>query len=622
MILGRADYQRLWNGTVIRSPEVYVRVLKRNQRPGSTTGRFGKIDKRFVVEKISIRRSPQGSECTISTPFQAVNSVNYNEYLNEYLGAIFTVESRFKMSNNNFTVGKILFQGCLTSIQRSAAAPHDNSVTFVLSDLHYRLADNCVKMPTANMTVGQVLAALDGGIYYRERFDWESNRFVTESYFFYPRLWPEDAQGTRIIGMDKSLHFILNRADGIKLNGQTLAQALVDLVGVRKEYIPTIVYNTAYTGPSATFTSLKRGHKKFDLVIGTVGVSDPTPVIPNDISKLNGSISLENVANRIVSLGDISKKATTYELQPAWDRSLDEEFLANRTIRYTPKYHSVGRQWYIPNPVLPLGAKPITVFPDYTVAGANVNHPSIMYRLSDEGEWKKLNVRFTISNPKRRGKRLEINDYDDAEDDTNPHDGAFRLVLLDDPAVSDEFDITAFQDADKPGFALMASRFLQLQIQILGVEDNGEPLSTSSGTVESVLPFTRTRYYTSNYISPTDHGTTYIYGENDEAIEDTSPPELTRTTASAILLVEARDAARRMSKPVRDDQITLSYIDLFLQLGMEWDNLYDTQMNHLETVGGVYIEQIEYTFGLEHITQISFSQGIRDIFSGAIVSGG
>lgn len=617
-ILSREDEQRLWNKTVIRAPQLAVYV---NDFTKDNSG-HGRIESHFTVESIRIRRAPGGSECILSTPYQGLTSVNYNSFVSRYSGALFTVTVRFRTGRSK-THEKILFQGYITDFRRTVNES-ENSVQFFLNDFCFRMADIAVKIPTENLTGGQVISMLYGGYYNKNVWSESQDKYVTQTFWLYPDPWPRDKSGNRLVGIDKSLYWYFTYARPVKINGQPLIQALCDLCAQNKDFIPGIKYiDNRTSSVRALFTGFVRGKKQFDLVVGTVGKTDVTHVVPNDIKKFSGSISYQNTADRIIAEADVKKSFTTFELKRFWNDALETEYLTNPSIRGLRKYWRVARVWIAPK----LMTSRMKAPEDSTIEYSSMSDDdiTIQYRFSDNEEWKAYRGKFKITYHNILYTSGQ-NDNDDGEFDKavdKNESGPAAFIILDQPLIFPRYTRDQVDSANSGslGTGWLSDNMVipQLQMQGIKIEDEGKPVLADTGRVKSKLPYTRTRYYESSGLTPMDAGFTYYYDGDDRAVETPFTPKLNSTTAQLILYTEARSIAQRMAEPVREDQVELSYLDFGLELGMEWMNLYDTELTLLEEIGKVFIEEISYEFGTQNVTTITFSQSLREVSSGVLI---
>lgn len=617
-ILSRTSEQNLWDGTVIRSPGIAVYVKDINK---SSTG-FGKIRKEFTVEEITINKAPNGSECILNTPFQGLNSNKYNEYVEKYATSLFTVASIFRAGGRK--VEKIIFQGFITDFRR-VVNETDNSVQFILNDVCHRLSDVAVVMPTEGYSTGEIFGMLSAGFYNKKVWSNALEKYVTQTFWLNPDPWPRDKSGDKLADVDMSLYWQYNLIKPPEIKGQPLIQALVDLCASRRELIPFIKYTTKGIRTTALFTAAERGRKTFDLVIGTVGVYPVEHVIPNDIRSFSGTLSFQNTVDRIIAEGDVKKELSSFELKPYWTSEQQTAYFNSPGQRNKRKNRRVGKVWLAPKILLSSVKMPEDSETGTTLVDENTI--SVQYRFSKDEEWMAYTGKFKIVY-RDIEEAVGVNDIDNiktGEAKDKDISGPAAFVVLDHPFVINRFTKTENEDIKQGEYSVgwKSSNYAipDLRIQAIAATDSGKPLYVDTGRVNSNMPYSRTRYYESNSLTPTDGGYVYYYDNEDKAVSTTWKPVLNSAIAQYILYQESKNIAERLSSPVREDQITLSYLDFGLELGMEWMNLYDTQETHLEEIGKVYIEQIKHTFGRTNSTTITMSQTLKQIYSGTLIGG-
>jgi hypothetical protein len=546
----------------------------RRHSAGAGANRYGAISDTIIPVSLKFGKDGAQLDCRIRRDY-AISSDP--DYLHESLAGYWaTLE--YRPNSNNRALQTVLFRGVVSS-ESYQHASQENGVDVTFWD-RLALADNVVEMYTGYYPIGTVLSMIDA-----------------------MDIWPEDTDGNRLGGIDPALFERRQWGGMLSIDGIPTPQAFAMLFQNQKKDVVDIDYQ----GGKMLLTTRQRGAEEVDLVVGRIKATVGTKVYEVDIKDLRGVKDYSRVVTRLVGRGDITQRADTYSLTPAWDRSLDDVVLEDPSLPDTNPgvYGAVGRLYLVPAAFWPYNAES---------GGTGSGYDPVLWaRRSSDYDWVPIE-----------------NDGEIVRDETgfvHPLTGKSQMAYTDGASRLYRFNSTQIcryytqaQEVQRRAgeFVEPTATFAELE---LTATFQDSVLAYDTG-FRGDLPIRRTRLLKNQEYSRLTVGQFFrAYGTQLQGRVSASPPTFDHTGA---LVNECEDAIDVISQPAMSFTAALTRCNFNLKRGMKVRNMYDRDGDLVFENLGWFIESIDYTFNTlregSYTASVSFDGAAEDLLGGVVLS--
>lgn len=562
-------------------PEVFVRIHKPNgiRRQGDAR-RQGEI--RTDLRPVAIDRhpGPEGGVLVLRPLANALAS-SPDDMVEDFDGAIAEVEIRRDLTGRSMR--QVLFRGRYLAKDWQFGAGQNGC------DLHFGdweiLNDNVLRHNFGANHLGFALKYMDN----------------------LPHLWPRDHNGNKLARIDPDLFSAWNMVGDIPLQGQPIGAAFCDLLSRRREWIPDIDYSEG----QVVLTGRKRGARELDLVIGPVNVDEPDPDYFPNTMEISGTEDVARRINRITALGGLSLKRDVTDLTPAWDRTLDAEFLADPNEDGQgddDPLRDVGRVFLIDGDFWPVNGEPVGPV-------AKSERPKIYARPTEDDEYFPIEeenapIFLTREQLYERTGRTFLYPESLYYFDTPPNYVVFKEPIL-------HRYYTEEEHLTRLGGTVVSEHVVFPQLQLQAMRMVGRLTADTGYVGDSMVE--RRRIHTNERYIRISTGTFYRdIGDSREIATDVSD-----RNDSLILLYEARSIVDKTRHPTAQMRVILPYFDFALQLGDRITRILDSEGTVIREGLQWDVEGIQYRLiqsgGDYGRTVLSLSQDLQSIWGGLVL---
>ena len=569
----------IWKPTTTSNelvPSLALRLLSpfdRRHTAGAGANRYGNITQ--LIRPISLTQGTDGSvlSCRIPRSYAVCSDP---DYLHESLcGYWATLE--YRPNSNNKALQKVLFRG-VTSSEPIQYSSSENGVEVTFWD-RLGLADDVIELNTGYLNLGVVLSTIN---------DMD--------------VWPVDTDGNRLGGIDPALFERKEWSGNTSINGTPVPQAFADLFAKQKGDIPWITYDA---GGKMLLTVIERGEQEIDLTVQRVRVDTGVKKRELDIKELRGLIDYSRMATRITGRGDLTRTATTVDLVPAWDTSLNNAVLANPSLVDTdPRYEDVGKLYEIPVGMYPYNAE--------ANGSGSAFKPQAWGRRNSLGEWMAIDNDGDL-----------VRDGSESVDpllgrsSTHFSDGRLRRYRFSAPQIWRDY--TEEQQIQREGGAEVDPEVGFLEIQMTCMYQ-GPELTYDTGYVGD-YPIRRRRILRNNEYSKLV-AENYFRRKESSLIGRVSAAPATYDH-SAPLQSECLAAIAVTSRPAISLTAVITHCNFNWLIGARVRNIYDTVGKLVFEDVGWYIEGITTYFNTgqdnAYTMELTFDNALQDMLGGVIL---
>lgn len=568
----------IWHPTGSRTekvPNLALRILPPADRQNAATAganRYGKITQNIYPVSLGFGKDGAELNCRVRGDYAVCSDP---DYLHESLAGYWaTLE--YRPNTNNKALQKVLFRGVVAS-ESSQFSIQEDGVDVSFWD-RLALSDDVVEMITGWYSIGTVLSMID-------EMD----------------IWPKDTNGNKVAGIDPDLFTRMQWCGMHSIDGIPIPQAFSQIFDRQKKDVPDIIYQT---DGKMLLTTRKRGDEEVDLVVGRIKAAVGTKVYDVDIRELRGVTDYTRVVTRITGRGDLTRKADTYALEPAWDRSLDAAVLADPSLPDTnPVYRNVGRRYLVPSALWPYNAE----------GGTDGNFtPNLWARRTSLEEWTPIENDGAFE--------IDYGGYADpltSRGTTGWSNGLNRYVRFNTTKITNYYTSSQLAARESGDFVTPTRSFPELQIT---AQYQDSVLSYDTG-YRGDLPIRRRRILRNREYSKLTVGDFYRRKSNVVMGRDSvTPPTYDHTNN---LINECEDAIEVTCKANQSFTAVLLRCNFNLKRGMRIRNIYDRDGDLIFEDVGWIIERINYVFntGREgaYSTELQFDSAADDMLGGLVL---
>lgn len=211
---------------------------------------------------------------------------------------------------------------------------------------------------TGLIDVGKACTWFDQGYWDEVVYSSEGgNRLSPRGFERHPMTFGSD--GEPMSRMDEFLLEETAKPGRLDWSGQPFADVYSELIhsAYGGKWLPTLRYDGLVT----VVTAVEKGTRSKRLVVGPVGVTDPSYSLEANVLSITGMDDYQNLYNQVVGIGSEERTVTTTQLIPAWTSAEESAVLADKGLLGTRAYEHVGRAYkltdrgYVMNPV-PFGS--------------------------------------------------------------------------------------------------------------------------------------------------------------------------------------------------------------------------------------------------------------------------
>lgn len=567
----------IWTPSTSRNekvPAVVLRLLAppdRRSSGGYGANAYGAITDDMYPISLSYGKDGAELTCRVRNDFAICsNDDNLHKSLAGYWATL-----EYRPNTNNRALQKVLFRGVVSSESYQMSA-NENGVDVTFWD-RLALADDVVELIIGYYNIGTVLSMIDN-----------------------MDIWPKDANDNRLAGIDPALFDRMEWTGHYSIDGLPVPQAFASVFQNQKKDIPDIVYD----GGTMLLTTRKRGDKEIDITVGCINVAKRTKRYDVDLRSLRGVKDYSRMVTRITGRGDLTRKADTFSLEPAWDRSLDAAVLADPSLpdRH-PMYRAVGRRYLVPAKLWPYNA---------TANLYGQFKPDLWAKRPDDTEWMKIENDGMIEPG-----YVDEDDPLRARSLSGYTDNNLRYVWFASTKIYYYYTRSQMIQRSEGAFVKPSLGFAELQLTALYQDDVLEYDTGYRGD----YPIRRRRIYRNREYSRLTVGD--YYKPNNDMIKGRVWTVAPVYDFSGPLTNECNDAIEVSSRPYASFTAVLTRCNFNLHRGMRVRNIYDRDGRLIFEDVGWYIESIKHTFNTgkegSYSTELNFDSSADDLLGGIVL---
>lgn len=602
---GSSAISMLWE-----APGLAVRVIEdEDTRSDRSTGLVGDIRTDLVPLQYSMLPGSTGGTLSLRVHEELfIQSGRYEDAVEKWQGKTVTLEAR---NTSNRALQEVRFKGKMIAITKGYA-PDDNGVTLHIGDFWHQAADAPVAMPTQGKTVGRIATEMAQGFYFEPRAT--SSGVINQVNYFPQYLFPRDADGNDIAGIDETLLESTVYPGECSFRGQKFNQAFAELV--RRAYgmnrIPDIEYEDR---GFVRMLARERGGRVRELVVGSPGAVDPTYTKRCEVLSITGNFDYQRVNNRAVGFGSPTREIEPMDMEKGWTDAEETAVSEDPTLNHSVRYHHVFRRYKAPRAFWQMASSPQGFGTDDSLD----DQPTFWRRKLVEGAgvdsgWIKARPSFKIRRERTTGETqgAVIDDLTDV----HPEDARMLSIYFDDPQRFGYYTSasqTLRNSGCNGGGAALAGYDFQFEAVRIGPR-----VAVDTGFIGGDVPRLRTIYVENEDIVKYDYERHFTVNSDGTRTEAESAESWMLRDDSSGFLGQLTNLIEESKRVTADVRVVLWYYQPEWRLGDRVDrlvsNIGETLFSNLEWhVNAIYHDLQAWR------TELHFSNARQD-FTGAMLN--